>query len=199
VHTLFLRSDGRAVAVGLGPDGETLVPPLPEGSSYVDVSAGRSESAALVEPVGAPYCFGADCPCDNPGAADAGCANSSGAGARLIPGGLRSVAQDSLSFRAEQLLPGQPALLFAGQNAVAGGAGVPFGDGLRCAGGGVVRLGVQTPDSMGGAQWGPGLAASGGFGAGETRYFQCWYRDPVNGPCGSGFNLTNGVELVYTP
>jgi hypothetical protein len=38
----------------------------------------------------------------------------------------------------------------------------------------------------------------GGWISGDTRYFQTWYRDPSGGPCGAGFNLTNGMELTFT-
>ena len=34
-------------------------------------------------------------------------------------------------------------------------------------------------------------AATGG-----TRYFQSWFRDPA-GPCGSGFNLSNAMEVTF--
>ena len=40
---------------------------------------------------------------------------------------------------------------------------------------------------------------SGGWSSGDTRYFQVWYRDPIGGPCGSGFNLTSGVEATFAP
>jgi Tol biopolymer transport system component len=152
--------------------------------------------------VGTPYCFGdgsgAICPCGNWGAMGEGCANSSGSGALLETLGSPGVAADDLVFDASQLVPGQPALLFVGVNAINGGAGTQFGDGLRCAGGSVVRLGVTIPDSNGQAAWGPGLGATGGWSAGDVRYFQVWYRDPSPpGPCGSGFNLTNGVEVSF--
>lgn len=111
--------------------------------------------------------------------------------------GSDSVAIDDLVLYASNLLPSQSALLFAGLNAVNGGNGAVFGDGLRCAGGSVVRLGVVSPDLNGAASWGPGLGAAGGWGAGDTRRFQAWYRDP-GGPCGAGFNLTNGWEIAFT-
>lgn len=148
------------------------------------------------------------CNCDGEGAFPAcgnfsiwgeGCRNSTFYGAALREHGSASVATDDLVFDARRLVPNQPGLLFAGVNAVAGGSGVVFGDGLRCAGGAVRRLGVRTPDALGAAAWGPGLAQLGGFVAGQTRYFQVWYRDPVNSPCGSGFNLTNGIRLTYAP
>lgn len=153
--------------------------------------------------VGTSYCFGdgsgAVCPCGNFGGAGEGCANSSGAGSRLAVAGSPSVALDETRFFAEGLLAGQAALLFQGVNALGGGGGIPFGDGLRCAGGQVVRLGVRTPDTGGHAAWGPGLAAIGGWIAGATRRFQVWYRDPLASPCGTGFNLTQGIELTPTP
>ena len=113
--------------------------------------------------------------------------------------GSASVGADDLWFQASNLLPNQPALLFAGATAVNGGNGVAFGDGLRCAGGGVRRLGVSTPNAGGTASWGPGLGPTGGWTAGDTRRFQVWYRNPTGSPCQNGFNLTNGRELVFLP
>ena len=33
--------------------------------------------------------------------------------------------------------------------------------------------------------------------AGDTRYFQFWYRDP--GVIGAGYNLTDGLEVTFCP
>jgi hypothetical protein len=96
------------------------------------------------------------------------------------------------------MLPSQPALLFVGNNTLNGGNGVPFGDGLRCAGGSVVRLGVKIPNAAGSATWGPGLGATGGWGTGDTRTLQGWYRDPSGSPCSNGFNLTGAVEVTFS-
>jgi hypothetical protein len=48
------------------------------------------------------------------------------------------------------------------------------------------------------ANFGPGLQPSGAWTNGDTRYFQVWFRDPM-GPCNSGYNLTNGYKLEFTP
>ena len=109
------------------------------------------------------------------------------------------VSADDLGFMAAQLLPFQPALLFSGDNAVNNGDGVVFGDGLRCAGGAVKRLGVRNGDASGDASWGPGLAILGGWQPGDTKRFQTWYRDPGGSPCGSGFNLSHGLEVAFMP
>jgi len=165
--------------------------------------AGMVGAVTVEEGPGSTYCYcdgtGGVPPCGNYGQGGAGCRNSTALGALLLSGGSGSVAADDLTFQATHLLPGQPALLFAGNNALNGGNGVTFGDGLRCAGQGVLRVGARIPDAGGGASWGPGLCAQGGWSAGDVRRFQVWYRDPAGGPCVSGFNLTNGNELAFAP
>jgi hypothetical protein len=117
----------------------------------------------------------------------------------LSSDGSQSVAADDLSMSCANLIPGQAAILFSADLALNGGSGLPFGDGLRCAGTNAQRLGTRTPDAAGGATWGPGLSGLQGGAPGDTRRYQGWYRDPVGGPCGSGFNLTHALELVYGP
>lgn len=145
-----------------------------------------------------PYCPGTACPCGNNDSA-AGCANSTGTGGLLDFSGTGSVAADDLTMVGTNLLPGKSALLFVGDNAVNGGSGNLFGDGLRCAGGGVQRLGIRVPDASGNASWGSGLAGTYGFVAGETKRFQIWYRDIPGSPCGTDFNLSNGLEVIWQP
>ena len=81
------------------------------------------------------------------------------------------------------------------------GNGNIFGDGLRCAGGGVIRLEVRfanagnnyTADST------LPIAVAGGASAGQTKRYQYWYRDSGTSPCASLFNLSNGVEVTWAP
>ena len=138
------------------------------------------------------YCFGDGsafpCPCGNAGATGNGCANGSfAAGARLdfVPGPSLAVIQG---------VPNQPILFFRGTQVVNGGVGVGFGDGLRCAGGSVVRLGVRILDSSGAASFLNLPTPPPG-----TSYYQGWYRDPTGSPCGSKFNLTNGLRVTWLP
>jgi hypothetical protein len=151
---------------------------------------------------GAPYCAGDDtgsssCPCSNPSTNGGGCANGSGRGGTLDAEGAASITSDSLVLKSTDLLPNQPCLFFQGNNAINGGDGNPFGDGLRCAGGGVVRLQVRFPDSSGNVETNISISVKGGCQAGDLRRYQNWYRDPVTSACGATFNLTNGYEITW--
>lgn len=163
-------------------------------------------------PPGTPFCFGdgsgTACPCGNNGGPGQGCDNSTGQGSPLTGTGSDSVTADDLALMATNAIPGQPGLFFQGINAINGGNGAIFGDGLRCAGGSVIRLGVCVPNAGGCASTdgscgtlpgGPiNIAQKGGVSAGDVRRYQWWYRDPVGGPCGSGFNLSNGYEVSWS-
>ena len=172
--------------------GEVFASPA---ASQLEVELGPCVEGGL----GDIYCLGdgsaTPCPCGNT-SLSGGCANSTGVGGTMTAYGSVSVSADDLTFTATGLIPSQPVLLFVGNNAVNSGAGNSFGDGLRCAGGGVRRLGVRFCDSAGSANWGGGLNATGGWSAGDIQRFQGWYRD-AGGPCGSTFNLTQGLELTF--
>ena len=148
---------------------------------------------------GVSYCSGAasQCPCGNTGSSESGCANSSGGGAHLSAFGTNSVSANLLTLEANHL-PTGPGLYFQGENAINGGQGSYFGDGLRCAGGGVIRLEVQF-SSGGDSHTTVSIITKGGVVAGQTKRYQLWYRDPNNSPCGSSFNLTNGYEITWIP
>jgi hypothetical protein len=95
------------------------------------------------------------------------------------------------------LVSGQPGLYFQGNNAINAGSGNTFGDGLRCAGGSVIRLQVRAASAAGASSTTVNIATKGGASVGDIRRYQLWYRDPSASPCGSGFNLTNGVEVTW--
>jgi hypothetical protein len=99
-------------------------------------------------------------------------------------------------------MPNSSALYFQGTSQTAGGAGSVFGDGLRCAGGTVVRLGTKsnlagTSTYPVGAD--PDVSVRGGDSAGDVRTYQCWYRNAAPYCTPSTFNLTNGVQVTWTP
>ena len=148
---------------------------------------------------GTAYCFGdaASCPCGNGGSPESGCANGSGFGAVITSSGSASVSADDLVLSSTSLIGNQPGLYFQGNNAVNTGLGVQFGDGLRCAGGGVIRLQVRFADANGGSATNISVATKGGCAAGDVKRYQIWYRDPATTPCGAQFNLSNGYEITW--
>ncbi len=157
---------------------------------------------------GTGFCFGelgsgTPCPCanDNDGSVPgSGCANGVySAGANLTASGIASVSSDSLVLMTTRTEPNNSGLYFQGHNAVAGGDGIVFGDGLRCAGGGVIRIQVRTSDGVGSSATTIPIGAKGGVSSGDTRYYQCWYRNPLNSPCGSDFNASNGYAITWLP
>lgn len=154
--------------------------------------------------LGLSYCFGDGtgviCPCGNTGAPGEGCANSVGDSGFLTAWGSTSVASDDLTLSAHNLFPGAPALLFVGTGAAGStGQGVTFGAGLRCVGGGINRYMPMPPDATGTVTWDPGLQPQGQWAPGDYRFFQVWYRDAGGPYCGSVFNLTQGVRILFTP
>ena len=159
-----------------------------------------TQTAAPTEP-GTPYCLGdgsgTPCPCGNSGLSGEGCRNSAGSGGLLTASYSNSIMMDDLRLQASGLTTG-PGLFFQGNNAVNGGAGNTFGDGLRCAGNQVVRLEVQF-SSGGTSATTVSIANKGGVNAGETKRYQLWYRDSTGSPCNNDFNLTNGYEITWTP
>lgn len=141
---------------------------------------------------------GNGCPCLNEGDPTRGCANSAGGGVLLDAAGSNSLSAADLVFQASGVVPGQPGMFFQGNTAMGGGTGIFFGDGLLCAGGAIVRLQLGFASGAGESATTVNLGAAGGVGAGQTFYYQFWYRDSL-GPCGSGNNLSNGLEVTWAP
>ena len=150
----------------------------------------------------APYGFGVGCPCgnDDPGA---GCMNSTGSGALLWASGTPSVVSDNLVLTVSDVPANQYGVIYIG----AMQDNAPFGDGLRVVSpgppGSYVRFSVQNASGAGELVQGPGIAAEyllltgSAIHAGETWYFQGFYRDPA-GSCGSAFNLSNGLAVTFS-
>ena len=145
-----------------------------------DLQTGQS-GVALLTPAGcaAPsrYCIAAT--------------NSSGAGASLGWAGTPSIVAGSFALLVQSAASSMPGAFYYGS----GPLQLPFGDGFRCVGGTSWRLSVQTTDAAGAATRALDLSSAPGIAVGVTRYFQFWFRDPA-GPGGSGFNLSDGLEVL---
>ena len=159
-----------------------------------------------VTTTGSAYCFGdgtaSACPCGNAGIAGNGCASSiNTSGANLNASGLASLAADAVVLAATGM-PNSNALYFQGTARQNGGLGAPFGDGLRCAGGTIVRLGTKT--NVAGASQFPAagdlsVSQKGLVTLPSIRTYQVWYRNAAAFCTASTFNLTNGFEINWQP
>jgi hypothetical protein len=156
---------------------------------------------------GTTYCVGdgtgASCPCGNTSAfgQGEGCASSLGFGAKLVASGTPSLSGDTLVLVGSQM-PDAPCLYFQGTMQTNGGLGSVFGDGLRCAGGTIVRLGSTTNVSGAsqyptGAQ--PSVSVRGQVTTPGVREYQVWYRIAAAFCTPSTFNLTTGQEITWAP
>jgi len=124
--------------------------------------------------------------------------NSTGSVAGIWTSGSLAPLDDDFTLVAGPT-PDQFGLFFFSAGQANGGAGVAFGNGVRCVGGGgnqIFRLPVI-------------IASSGQFShlvdfgtvpgdlitSGSTWNFQLWFRDPPAG--GANFNLSNGLEVAF--
>jgi len=149
------------------------------------------------------FCFGdgagTACPCGNLGSSGAGCANSTGLGARIYNAGGTSVSADDALLSGVHLPANKAAIFFTGANWHSGGNGIPFYDGLLC----VVaqrRFPGTLSSPTGLLSFASPVAASNGLILpGQTWYFQAWYRDAQGTPCGTTSNLSNALGIVFGP
>jgi hypothetical protein len=144
---------------------------------------------------------GTACPCGNssPAGAGEGCLSSLNVGGKVRGVGVASLANDSLTLHGTQM-PNSSCLYFQGTTQQSAGAGAAFGDGKRCAGGAVIRLGTKI--NAAGVSSYPvagdaSISVKGAVGAPGTRTYQAWYRNAAAFCTSSTFNLTNGLEVIW--
>jgi hypothetical protein len=157
------------------------------------------------------FCFGdgsaAACPCANSGMVGHGCDNSVATGGSLLTAtGNASLSADTLQFTASSELPHASSIVLQGN------ATIPpahFGDGLRCAGGSLKRMYLNT--AVGGTIMAPQAcdpsvsARSAALGdpipIGATRNYQVYYRDPsltfCPSPTGNTWNVSQALAVIW--
>ncbi|MFT5050063.1 MAG: hypothetical protein ACI8QZ_001457, partial [Chlamydiales bacterium] len=169
---------------------------------YVSVGELRVYVDGADDPAFETYCFCDSGPCGNADSG-AGCANSTGSGAKLdVITGSNDVLADDLVLAISNMPPGASGLIFKGRTEI-----VPFfKDGIRCVGQVAGRFPVRQADASGTLLEGPGMVARFALNPvqathitpGTTWKFQGWFRDN-SGPCGTGSNLTNGLSVTFAP
>ncbi|MBK7875317.1 MAG: hypothetical protein IPJ77_06145 [Planctomycetes bacterium] len=144
------------------------------------------------------------CPCGNgPSANGRGCNNSSNTGGAFLSG-LGDPDADTAFLWAIALKPNNACIVLQG-NTVAP-AGVPFGDGVRCIDGQLLRMAVRAADASGMLIYpqatDPSLKTrSAALGVtilpGDRTGYQVYYRDAQNFACATTFNVTNAVQVQW--
>ncbi|MCY2959052.1 MAG: hypothetical protein NTY35_02715 [Planctomycetota bacterium] len=196
------NNDAAGAALGFGHDGRiALRVAFTDGTGAI-----VTMRLAVAISSGMPYCFGdgsgTACPCGNSGAPGNGCANSiQAAGAHLLATGWPRLSSDTLRLLGSGM-PNNSALYFQGTSQQSGGLGVALGDGLRCAGGAVVRL--ATKPNMAGASTYPSpteprISVRGLVTGPGTRTYQVWYRNAAAYCTAATYNLSNAIEVVWIP
>ena len=154
-----------------------------------------------------PLCFGdgsfAACPCANYGAPQHGCANSSTSQGALL-GASGSTIPDTLVLHSSGELASSLSIFVQGD--APRPVQIPFGDGILCVGGPLLRLYAKL--ASGGSAQAPAAGdlsisqRSAGLGhpiaAGTARYYQVWYRDGAAGFCTpNSFNVSNALRVGW--
>lgn len=190
VATVLGASAGARLGAALASAGDTDADGLSEvllGAWGEDPGQGAFSGAVHVLTLGAPPLLVSNYCASN--------FNSNGMRALITHAGSTSLAAQDFELRSAGLPAGQPGLFFYGSAQVQ----VPFGDGFRCVGGQVFRLGTVTTDAGGQASLLVDYAAppepAGQITAGSQWNFQLWYRDPAS--LASGFNLTDGLSASF--
>ena len=172
----------------------------PGTPSFVDAQA-EVPGEGPVHMVCAGDASGAACPCGNTGAFARGCANSRfGAGALLWASGTPSVSNDSFALASSEVT-GNTCLFFQGDVLA---APIVFDDGLTCASGSIVRLGMRPTAGFASAY---PLAADqpislrGAIPAlGGTYVYQAHYRNTATSFCPPATsNRTNALQVSWSP
>jgi hypothetical protein len=193
---------GTSAAIG-GPSSDDVG--LNAGSAY----------AFSVTPPGAPFCAGdgtlaTACPCANTGGAGRGCDNSiQTGGALLTSSGAASLASDSVHLESSGELATALSIFLQGTTNL--GSAAVFGDGVRCVGGALKRIGVHNASGGTVSYPLPGdpsisarsAALGDAIGAGQARYYQTYYRDPnlafCPSPPGNSWNVSSGQVITWWP
>lgn len=143
------------------------------------------------------------CPCGNFGGVGRGCANSFDAtGAGLVGSGVASASADTFVLSATGV-SNSFVTYFQGTQPLNAGNGLPFGDGLLCAGGTLTRLVMRLASNESVSYPLVGETALSTLGGvdpvGGSRVYQIFYRDAFTFCTSATFNTTNAVETAWVP
>lgn len=122
--------------------------------------------------------------------------NSTGSPTLIHGAGSASVLANDLVLLASPVPAGSPGLFYYGSGTMR----APFGNGFRCvAGPPITRLPLEfaTGEVLGHSLDNQAGASASQLVPGTTWHFQGWFRDSAAG--GAGFDLSNGLSVVFQP
>lgn len=117
-------------------------------------------------------------------------------GAVMGYSGTQSVVNNDLTLIVTGCPPNANGLFYFGDTETF----TAFGNGYRCVASPVIRLGTIPANLFGEAVYDLDLNAppvAGHISAGQTKFFQFWYRNPAAG--GAGFNLSDALGVPFNP
>jgi hypothetical protein len=133
-------------------------------------------------------------PCPTPVSYCIGAPNSVGPGALMSWQGTPNISTNDFEIIAVGCPVNTSGLFFYGN----GQTQAAFGNGFRCVSGSLYRFPRTTTDFLGDARQLLNYpTAPAPISAGQTWNFQFWYRNAAAG--GAGFNLSNGLSVVFCP
>jgi Tol biopolymer transport system component len=208
ISGLSISADGRFVA--FASDATNLVTGDTNGATDVFV---RDRSYAPFTSSCDPGVAGVlGCPCSNPPSASGhGCDNSSGTGGAIVwASGVAYLSADSLVFTTDLEPPTALSIVMQGNAGIP--AGVPYGQGVRCLGGTVIRRlyvkpasagSITAPDFAAGDPQVTVRSAEKGdvIQPGQSRWYLVYYRDPIvlgGCPASSTFNATQTGRVDWS-
>ncbi|MBK7875834.1 MAG: dienelactone hydrolase family protein [Planctomycetes bacterium] len=138
------------------------------------------------------------CPCGNSGGPGRGCAHSANASGALLAA-TGGTSPDSLVLSASGMPATATCLFLQGDAAT----DVVFGDGVRCAGGTLIRLATRASSAGASSYPSPGapsVSVRGQVtpGSGAVRSYQTYFRNAATAFCPPAtFNVTNGWRVTW--
>ena len=165
-------------------------------------------------PVGTSFCSpgndlsSTNCPClvSDGQTADPGhgCGNSVFSGGALLTA-VGTTSPDTVQLTASDIPAGVGSIYLEGSIDLTSTTGpVQFGDGIRCAGGSLIRMGLRNDTdndsvtTLGPSSGDPQISVLGGVIAGNTYVYQTYYRNPNPAWCAPNtFNVTQAIRIAW--
>jgi len=151
------------------------------------------------------FCIGdgvvTQCPCANNGGGSvpAGCLNSTGLGGMMSVTGVPSITNDTLQLTITQLPIVSQGWFIQGSLQANNGNGLAFGHGIRCVRDSTILQKIAIGGNVLPPAGSPPISVLFGISAGQTKYYQGWYRDmQAVGSCSGGaLNTTNAISVIW--